>query len=67
MGPTTKALSVTGGISFDDLAFSFYEQAKVLTEAGSDYLLLETALDTLNLNYPFLIFQKINQIPFQAL
>eukprot|EP01047_Picozoa_sp_COSAG01_P070058 COSAG01_NODE_10522_length_2144_cov_1.611736_1_plen_170_part_00 len=27
MGPTTKALSVTGGISFDDLAFSFYEQA----------------------------------------
>ena len=49
MGPTTKALSVTGGISFDDLSFSFYEQAKVLTEAGSDYLLLETALDTLNL------------------
>ena len=49
MGPTTKALSVTGGISFDDLAFSFYEQAKTLTDAGADYLLLETALDTLNL------------------
>lgn len=49
MGPTTKSLSVTGGISFDELAFSFYEQAKALTEAGADYLLLETALDTLNL------------------
>ena len=49
MGPTTKALSVTGGISFNDLAFSFYEQAKALTAAGADFLLLETALDTLNL------------------
>ena len=49
MGPTTKALSVTGGITFDELAFSFYEQAKALVAAGADFLLLETALDTLNL------------------
>ena len=32
IGPTTKALSVTGGISFDDLSFSFYEQAKRQTK-----------------------------------
>jgi len=49
IGPTTKALSVTGGISFDELADNFYVQSKVLIEAGSDYLLFETALDTLNL------------------
>jgi 5-methyltetrahydrofolate--homocysteine methyltransferase len=49
MGPTTKSLSVTGGITFDELATNFKQQAIPLIEGGSDYLLLETALDTLNL------------------
>jgi 5-methyltetrahydrofolate--homocysteine methyltransferase len=49
IGPTTKALSVTGGITFDKLAKSFSDQAYYLTKAGADYLLFETALDTLNL------------------
>ena len=48
MGPTTKSLSVTGGISFDELAHNFAVQAQALLEAGADYLLLETSLDTLN-------------------
>ncbi len=65
IGPTTKALSVTGGISFDDLTFSFYEQAKVLTEAGSDYLLIETALDTLNIKAAYIgilrAFDELNK------
>ena len=54
MGPTTKALSVTGGISFDELAQEFYYQAKPLIEAGADYLLFETALDTLNLKASYI-------------
>ena len=54
VGLTTKALSVTGGISFDELSFSFYEQSKALTKAGADYLLLETALDTLNLKAAYI-------------
>ncbi|MCS6885141.1 MAG: methionine synthase [Acidobacteriota bacterium] len=49
MGPTTKSLSLTGGITFDELCKSYYQQAKALVEAGVDILLLETALDTLNL------------------
>ena len=49
VGPTTKALSVTGGITFDELAKSFEDQIYYLTKAGVDYLLFETALDTLNL------------------
>ncbi|NUK29698.1 methionine synthase [Parageobacillus sp. VR-IP] len=48
MGPTTKTLSVTGGITFDDLAESYYEQARALIKGGVDILLLETAQDTLN-------------------
>jgi 5-methyltetrahydrofolate--homocysteine methyltransferase len=49
MGPTTKTLSVTGGISFDELAEGYRRQALALIRGGVDLLLLETAQDTLNL------------------
>jgi len=48
MGPTTKTLSVTGGVTFDELADSYCEQALALIEGGVDALLLETSQDTLN-------------------
>lgn len=48
MGPTTKTLSVTGGVSFEKMAEAYYEQAKALILGGVDLLLLETAQDTLN-------------------
>ncbi|MHA7963340.1 methionine synthase [Paenibacillus sp. CAU 1782] len=48
LGPTTKTLSVTGGVTFDELVESYYEQALALLEAGVDALLLETSQDTLN-------------------
>ncbi|MCP3775660.1 methionine synthase [Paenibacillus sp. MZ04-78.2] len=48
LGPTTKTLSVTGGVTFDELVDSYYEQALALMEAGVDALLLETSQDTLN-------------------
>lgn len=49
MGPTTKTLSVTGGVTFETLEENFYVQAKALIEGGVDILLLETTQDTLNL------------------
>ena len=48
IGPTTKTLSVTGGITFDELTENFYVQAKALIEGGADLLLLETSQDMLN-------------------
>ncbi|MGR3764014.1 methionine synthase [Rossellomorea sp. NS-SX7] len=48
MGPTTKTLSVTGGISFDELAENYRIQAKGLLDGGVDVLLLETSQDALN-------------------
>lgn len=48
LGPTTKTLSVTGGVTFDELINSYEEQAAVLIEAGVDALMLETSQDTLN-------------------
>jgi 5-methyltetrahydrofolate--homocysteine methyltransferase len=49
MGPTTKTVSVTANIGFQELAENFYHQAKALVEGGVDILLLETCLDTLNI------------------
>src|SRR5215467_1639909 len=48
MGPTTKSISVTGGIGFDALAEAYREQALGLIEGGVDVLLIETVQDTLN-------------------
>ena len=41
MGPTTKAITVTGGVTFEGLLDSYYVQAKGLIEGGSDLLLIE--------------------------
>ncbi|MFO0723964.1 MAG: methionine synthase [Myxococcota bacterium] len=49
MGPTTKAISVTGGVTFDELVEHFKIQARGLYRGGSDYLLLETCQDTRNI------------------
>ena len=48
MGPTTKSISVTGGITFEELSANYCEQALGLMEGGADLLLLETSQDTIN-------------------
>ncbi|MGH7163066.1 MAG: homocysteine S-methyltransferase family protein, partial [Planctomycetota bacterium] len=48
MGPTTKAISVTGGVTFERLVETFRGQAHALIEGGVDYLLVETCQDTRN-------------------
>ncbi|MBN3527479.1 methionine synthase [Paenibacillus apiarius] len=58
MGPTTKTLSVTGGITFDLLIDSYFEEAVALIEAGVDALLLETSQDTLNVKAGSIAIQR---------
>ncbi len=58
MGPTTKAISVTGGITFNELIAQFYEQAKGLGDGGVDYFLLETCQDTRNVKAAILGIQR---------
>ncbi|MFZ5470823.1 MAG: methionine synthase [Myxococcota bacterium] len=48
IGPTTKAITVTGGVTFDELIEHFEAQALALLEGGVDYLLVETCQDTRN-------------------
>ena len=48
MGPTTRSISVTGGVTWDELREHYYVQASGLWEGGSHLLLVETSQDTLN-------------------
>ncbi|MBM3224070.1 MAG: methionine synthase [Candidatus Tectomicrobia bacterium] len=58
LGPQTKTISVTGGITFDEVMAAFYEQVLGLLEGGVDLLLIETAQDTLNLKATMLGAQR---------
>ncbi|HLN57580.1 MAG TPA: homocysteine S-methyltransferase family protein, partial [Thermoanaerobaculia bacterium] len=49
MGPTTRSVTVTGGVTFDELIDHFKTQAAGLVSGGADVLLLETTQDTRNL------------------
>jgi 5-methyltetrahydrofolate--homocysteine methyltransferase len=49
LGPGTKAITVTGGITFDEVAANYAEAASGLLEGGADLLLLETQQDTVNI------------------
>ena len=48
MGPGTKTISVTGGITFEQVRRAYAEQTVGLVEGGADLLFLETQQDTLN-------------------
>jgi 5-methyltetrahydrofolate--homocysteine methyltransferase len=57
IGPTTKQTAISTkvedasyrGVTFDQMAESYYQQVGALVEAGVDILLPETVIDTLNL------------------
>ncbi|HTP44746.1 MAG TPA: methionine synthase [Candidatus Acidoferrum sp.] len=61
MGPTTKAISVTGGVTFDQLHKNYLEQARGLIEGGADLLLLETCQDTRNIKAGILAVQDLSR------
>ena len=58
MGPTTKAISVTGGATFEEMVEHYRVQAIGLLEGGSDFLLLETMQDTRNLKAGLIAVRK---------
>jgi 5-methyltetrahydrofolate--homocysteine methyltransferase len=61
MGPTTKAISVTGGVTFSELHRNYLEQARGLIEGGADLLLLETCQDTRNIKAGILAIQDLSR------
>src|ERR1700682_1490674 len=67
MGPTTKAISVTGGITFEELRQHYQVQARGLLKGGADLLLLETSQDTRNVKAGILgIWSAFHDVGFRA-
>src|SRR4029077_8985533 len=69
LGPTTKAITVTGGVTFEELREAYYIQSKGLVEGGVDLLLVETCQDTRNIKAAILAIRKLSkeigaEIPF---
>ena len=59
MGPTTKAISVTGGVTFPALVNNFHEQARALLDGGVDLLLIETCQDTRNVKAALAAIERL--------
>ena len=61
MGPTTKSITVTGGVTFQQLEHAYYEQARALVEGGVHILALETCQDTRNVKAALLAIQRLTR------
>src|SRR5579872_237062 len=61
IGPTTKTITVTGGVTFSELQEHFYVQAKGLAEGGVDLLLVETSQDTRNIKAALLAIKQLSR------
>ncbi|MBI5281253.1 MAG: methionine synthase [Candidatus Solibacter usitatus] len=61
MGPTTKAITVTGGVTFEELSEGYYRQARGLIDGGADLLLVETCQDTRNVKAALLAVGRLGR------
>ncbi|MGI5864732.1 MAG: methionine synthase [Myxococcales bacterium] len=59
VGPTTRSLSVTGGISFEELVEHYLVQLAGLHEGGVDYFLVETCQDTRNIKAALVAAERL--------
>jgi 5-methyltetrahydrofolate--homocysteine methyltransferase len=67
MGPTTKAISVTGGVTFDQLIEGFHDQAAGLVAGGADILIVETQQDTRNVKAALIgVWRLFDEIGFRV-
>src|SRR5258707_958137 len=61
IGPTTKSLTLTTGLKFEDISDAYYVQAKGLVHGGVDLLLVETSNDTRNVKAAVLAIKKLSR------
>jgi len=67
MGPTTKAISVTGGVTFDQIIENFHDQAAGLVAGGADVLIVETQQDTRNVKAALIgIWRLFDELGFKV-
>jgi 5-methyltetrahydrofolate--homocysteine methyltransferase len=60
IGPTTKSLTLTGGITFPEMVDNYYQQCRGLMAGGADILLLETCNDTRNVKAGLIAIDRLS-------
>jgi len=66
MGPTTKSISVVGGVTFPELIEVYYERARGLLDGGVDILLAETCNDTRTVKAALLAIDRLRESEVSA-
>lgn len=61
IGPTTKAITVTGGVTLTQLEQNFHDQARAMLEGGADLFLVETSQDTRNIKAAILGINRLQR------
>lgn len=63
MGPTGGFIKPLGELDFDDVYKNYFEQAKVLAEAGVDYILIETCIEIQEMRAALLAAKDACKLP----
>ncbi|MGC2657625.1 MAG: methionine synthase [Bryobacteraceae bacterium] len=61
MGPTTKVISIGGGVTFSELIATYTSQAKGLLDGGADVLLIETCNDARTVKAALIAIDRIGR------
>jgi 5-methyltetrahydrofolate--homocysteine methyltransferase len=61
MGPTTKSITLSGNVTFQELSDGYYLQAKGLVEGGADVLLVETCNDTRSIKAALIGIERLRR------
>ncbi len=67
IGPTTKAMTVTGGVTFDELTEHYLVQARGLQRGGADFFLFETCQDGRNIKAGMVAIDRLAEETGKAL
>jgi 5-methyltetrahydrofolate--homocysteine methyltransferase len=59
MGPTTKSITVVGGVTFPELVEVYYQRAAGLLDGGADILVAETCNDTRSVKAALVAIERL--------
>ncbi|MCR5758307.1 MAG: homocysteine S-methyltransferase family protein [Selenomonas sp.] len=63
IGPTGRFIEPLGDLSFDEAYTNFFNQARALTDAGADFLIIETCIDLQEMRAALLAAKEASDIP----
>ncbi len=63
VGPSGRFIAPLGDLSFEEAYDSFYTQAAALTEAGADYIIIETCIDLQEMRAALLATKAAGNVP----